>query len=236
MPCHFSGSGRSDFVSTRIFSGAIESSPRFDAVSFRVDSLRSGTASSPRAGVIDHRLARRALITEYRKGRLAKHQVCDAHPELLRAARGIGRETTTECPICEDDVLVHVTADEVVAFGEPREYLPRRPFYEQFAGRGGEGKAPLDRDLKLVAGATLTTQATIAACQRVLAVHRALQMQTGQMQTGQAQGGAEEKAGAKDGAKGQGNEKGNEKGGDQGKPPTPPAQGRETPGGGEEHR
>jgi hypothetical protein len=40
---------------------------------------------------------------------MAKHQVCDAHPELLRAARGIGRETTTECPICEDDLLVHVT-------------------------------------------------------------------------------------------------------------------------------
>jgi hypothetical protein len=84
-------------------------SVRFDAVTFRADSLRSGTASSPRAGVIDHRLARRALITEYRKGRLARHQVCDAHPELLRAARGIGRETTTECPICEDDMLVHVT-------------------------------------------------------------------------------------------------------------------------------
>ena len=84
-------------------------SVRSDAVSFRVDSLRSGTGSSPRAGVVDHRLARRALITEYRKGRLARHQVCDAHPELLRAARGIGRETTTECPICAADRLVHVT-------------------------------------------------------------------------------------------------------------------------------
>ena len=31
-------------------------------------------------GVIDHRLARRALISEYRKGRLARHQVCDADP------------------------------------------------------------------------------------------------------------------------------------------------------------
>jgi uncharacterized protein DUF5318 len=78
-------------------------------VSFRADSLRSGTGSSPRAGVVDHRLARRALISEYRKGRLAKHQVCDAHPELLRAARGIGRETAVDCPICEGDRLVHVT-------------------------------------------------------------------------------------------------------------------------------
>jgi hypothetical protein len=78
------------------------------AVSFRADSLRSA-GSAARTGVIDHRLARRALITEYRKGRLARHQVCDAHPELIRAARGIGRETRVECPICEEDRLVHVT-------------------------------------------------------------------------------------------------------------------------------
>ena len=38
-------------------------------------------------GVIDHRLTRRALINEYRKGRLRKDQVCDVHPDLLRAAR-----------------------------------------------------------------------------------------------------------------------------------------------------
>jgi hypothetical protein len=78
-------------------------------VSFRADSLRSSGGAARPAGVVDHRLARRALITEYRKGRLARHQVCDAHPELVRAAKGIGRETRTECPICEEDRLVHVT-------------------------------------------------------------------------------------------------------------------------------
>jgi hypothetical protein len=108
---------------------------------------------------------------------------------------------------------------EVVAFGEPREYLPRRPFYEQFPGRGGEGEAPLDRELKLVAGATLTTQATIAACQRVLAVHRALQPQAG----------TNEKAGEK------GADKGGDKGGDKSKPPTPPAPVPPASGGGQEH-
>ena len=76
---------------------------------FRADSLRSSMGGAARAGVVDHRLARRALITEYRKGRLARHQVCDAHPELIRAARGIGRETRVGCPICEEDRLVHVT-------------------------------------------------------------------------------------------------------------------------------
>jgi hypothetical protein len=108
---------------------------------------------------------------------------------------------------------------EVVAFGEPKEYLPRRPFYEQFPGRGGQGAAPLDKDLKLVAGATLTTQATIAACQRVLAVHRVLQAPAGGDQGGE-----------------KGTDKGNDKGGDKSKPPAPPAPTPPASGGGEEHR
>jgi len=62
-----------------------------------------------RGAVVDHRLARRNLIAEFRKGRLAKHQVCDAHPELVRAAREIGDATNVDCPICEDDKLVLVT-------------------------------------------------------------------------------------------------------------------------------
>jgi hypothetical protein len=61
------------------------------------------------AGVVDHRLARRALINEYRRGRLARHQVCDAHPELIRAAREIGRPTASDCPICEGAKLSLVT-------------------------------------------------------------------------------------------------------------------------------
>lgn len=78
-------------------------------MTFRPDTLRGGPDGGGRPGIVDHRLARRALITEYRKGRLARHQVCDAHPELLRAARSVGEPTTTECPICEDATLVFVT-------------------------------------------------------------------------------------------------------------------------------
>lgn len=80
-------------------------------MSLRPDALRGerGRATSGVSGVIDHRLARRALITQYRQGRLARHQVCDAHPELVRAARAIGRPTERDCPICEADQVVHVT-------------------------------------------------------------------------------------------------------------------------------
>jgi hypothetical protein len=75
-------------------------------VTFRADSIR-GASSVP--GQIDYRLARRHTIAEFRRGRLSRLDVCDAHPELLRAARNIGRETIEQCPICENAPLVLVT-------------------------------------------------------------------------------------------------------------------------------
>lgn len=51
--------------------------------------------------LIDYRLARRAVLRDWRLGRLSRLDVCDAHPELLRAARHVGEETAQECPICE---------------------------------------------------------------------------------------------------------------------------------------
>ena len=60
-------------------------------------------------GQVDHRLARQHLINEYRRGRLSQDQVCDAHPELIRAARNVGTESSTPCPICDEDALRLVT-------------------------------------------------------------------------------------------------------------------------------
>lgn len=92
-------------------------------------------------GVVDHRLARRFLIAEYRRGRLAQHQVCDAHPELIRAARELGTETRTECPICEADRLVHLT----YVFG------PRLPAHGRCVSRPGELAQLNKRPLALTA-------------------------------------------------------------------------------------
>jgi len=61
------------------------------------------------AGEIDYRLARRQRISAFRKGRLGRNEICDAHPELVRAARNIGEPTGETCPICEDDDLVLVS-------------------------------------------------------------------------------------------------------------------------------
>jgi len=60
-------------------------------------------------GVVDHRLARRALLDEFRRGRLRQDQVCDAHPELIRAARNVGTAASAACPICAEHELKLVT-------------------------------------------------------------------------------------------------------------------------------
>jgi len=58
---------------------------------------------------VDYRLARNSVLNEFRRGRLSRLDVCDAHPELLRAARGIGAPTEQPCPVCEAPGLVHVS-------------------------------------------------------------------------------------------------------------------------------
>jgi len=60
-------------------------------------------------GQIDHRLARQHLINEYKRKRLSQEQVCDAHPELIRAAKNVGTEASSPCPICEKPQLRLVT-------------------------------------------------------------------------------------------------------------------------------
>jgi Family of unknown function (DUF5318) len=77
-------------------------------VSFRPGPLE-GVQTSPTGGQVEYLLARNAVIREFRKGRLSRLDVCDAHPELLRAARNLGRTTGEQCPICEEADLVDVT-------------------------------------------------------------------------------------------------------------------------------
>ena len=69
---------------------------------FRPESLRGASAAGQLTGQIDYRLARNAVLSEFKKGRLSRLDVCDAHPELLRAAGSVGEETQEDCPICED--------------------------------------------------------------------------------------------------------------------------------------
>lgn len=66
------------------------------------------------AGRIDYRMAKRALVRQVTRGLVGVQEVCDAHPELLRAARNVGSETSRTCPICriaDDRADVPVDAD-----------------------------------------------------------------------------------------------------------------------------
>ncbi len=87
-----------------------------------------GAAPSGAGGTIDYRLARHALVSEFKKGRLAEHEVCDAHPELVRAARELGDPTSQPCPICEETNVVLVS----YVFG------PRLPSHGRCISHKGE--------------------------------------------------------------------------------------------------
>ena len=58
---------------------------------------------------VEYRIVRNGVVRDVQRGRLGKIDVCDAHPELLRAARNVGRPTKEVCPICDDGRLVKVT-------------------------------------------------------------------------------------------------------------------------------
>jgi hypothetical protein len=85
------------------------------------ESALRGFSVTGTGGRVEYRLARNAVVSEFRKGRLSRLDVCDAHPELLRAARNIGVALPEDCPICEETAVVHVT----YVFGLAR--LCRRP-------------------------------------------------------------------------------------------------------------
>lgn len=58
--------------------------------------------------MVDYRLARRSSLRALRRGELHVNDLCDAHPELLRAARNIGEEILDVCPVCSHDTLRRV--------------------------------------------------------------------------------------------------------------------------------
>ena len=82
-----------------------------------VDNVRtlrkpSGTHPISRAGGagrVDYSLARKATLRAYHEGRMSRFDMCDAHPDLVRAAKFCGKTTEDVCPICERANLVLVS-------------------------------------------------------------------------------------------------------------------------------
>ncbi|QDU84168.1 Electron transport complex subunit RsxG [Planctomycetes bacterium Pla163] len=72
------------------------------------------------------------------------------------------------------DARGRVLRVEVLAFAEPSRYLPKATFYEQFQGEELDDELVLDGDVRNVAGATMTSRATVEAARRALALHAVL--------------------------------------------------------------
>ena len=89
---------RDNLASPRIFLGVV--SPVMDK------RFRTTTANG---AVVEFGLVRHALLAKVAAGLLRYEDICDAHPELLRAAKNLGRKTGETCPVCGDLELVEVT-------------------------------------------------------------------------------------------------------------------------------
>ena len=63
------------------------------------------TPPPPAGPTVDYRLARRAALASVRQGSLDTADICDAHPELMRAAKNIGEKCDPVCPVCSHDAL-----------------------------------------------------------------------------------------------------------------------------------
>lgn len=63
------------------------------------------TPPPPAGPTVDYRLARRAALASVRSGSLDTADICDAHPELMRAAKNIGERCDPPCPVCSHDSL-----------------------------------------------------------------------------------------------------------------------------------
>lgn len=63
------------------------------------------TPPPPAGPTVDYRLARRAALASVRQGSLDTADICDAHPELMRAAKNIGERCDPVCPVCSHDSL-----------------------------------------------------------------------------------------------------------------------------------
>lgn len=63
---------------------------------------RPGAVRGPRArlATVDYSLAKRARLEEARVGLTSRGDLCDAHPDLMRAGKNVGKPASRGCPVC----------------------------------------------------------------------------------------------------------------------------------------
>jgi hypothetical protein len=90
--------------------------------------------------------------------------------------QGVGFFDTHRVRTENETALVAVGADgrirrvEVIAFREPQDYAPRQAWIDQFQGKPLDDSLSLRREIRPLAGATLTANALTAASRRGLAL------------------------------------------------------------------
>jgi hypothetical protein len=79
------------------------------------------------ASRVDYSLARRAVLRDYHSGQISRFEICDAHPDLLRAARYSGEKTSLACPVCDGGplLLVAYAFSDTFPKGENGKVWPR---------------------------------------------------------------------------------------------------------------
>lgn len=70
-----------------------------------------------------------------------------------------------------------LTRIEILAFAEPKKYLPRAKWCAQFLGRSLGPELDIKRDIRGIAGATMSCRAATHAVRRMLAGHQLVQEQ-----------------------------------------------------------
>jgi len=110
------------------------------------------------------------------EGRVVRPYVATKDGKLVGTAYFDAHEVRTK-----SEVLMLVVAPderlkriEVLSFAEPQEYLPKSAFYAQLCGKKLGDELTVGRDVRGIAGATLSANAATGAVRRTLALHRVL--------------------------------------------------------------
>lgn len=99
-----------------------------------------------------------------KKGKLVGTAYFDTH--LVR--------TLKETVMVVVDPQGKVSRIEVLAFGEPKQYIPSKKWYQQIVGLKLSPKLKLNSKVRNMTGATLTARATVDCSRRILALHAEL--------------------------------------------------------------
>jgi hypothetical protein len=127
-------------------------------------SVAQRTAIEARLGqALEHGIAR-CYVARNAAGQVLGYAWIDTH--RVRSKK--------ETLLIAADVQGRLVSLEVLAFSEPKDYIPRRPFYAQFLGQQLGPELDFGRALGSVAGATLTAHATLSASRRALALQAEL--------------------------------------------------------------